>query len=321
MSGGGLRANSDPPSQAEAEKTGLELQSVLKASSLAQLRNIPADRILAMQAEFQLGASGGPVRFRPSVDAYFMPRTPREVFASGQQNDVPLLLGFTRDESSNDLRVATTADAYIAAARRYFGDRADEFLRLYPVNAGVASMGAAAARDGGMATSMRSWALGQLAKGRSATYIYMYAHPHPFAAGATFADLNPTTAGAYHTSEVPYFLLTQDIYNRIRKTRDWQDYDRRLARIMSDAIVAFAATGDPGTRVAQVSEVRSRAGARDGVRGRDSRDLVRQAADAVLRGLQSSWRGRTARGAPRASRLTRASIRCPRFPRASPRPR
>jgi para-nitrobenzyl esterase len=247
MSGGGLRAGSDPQTQAEAEKSGVELQQVLKVHSLAELRNVPADRILAMQAEFQLGASGGPVRFRPSLDAWFMPRSPREVFAAGQQNDVPLLLGFTRDESSNDLRTATTADAYMAAARRYFSEHSNEFLHLYPITAGVRAMGAAAARDGGMATSMRTWALGQLAKGRAPIYLYMYAHPHPYAPGAVFADLDPQTAGAYHTSEVPYFLLTQDVYNRMRRTRDWQEYDRWLANVMSDAIVAFAASGDPGT--------------------------------------------------------------------------
>jgi para-nitrobenzyl esterase len=98
-----------------------------------------------------------------------------------------------------------------------------------------------------MATSMRTWALGQLAKGRAPIYLYMYAHPHPYAPGAVFADLDPQTAGAYHTSEVPYFLLTQDVYNRMRRTRDWQEYDRWLANVMSDAIVAFAASGDPGT--------------------------------------------------------------------------
>lgn len=247
MSGGGLRAGSDPLTQEQAELSGLELQKALKASSLAELRNVPADRILAQQAEFQLGGTAGTVRFRPSLDTRFMPRTPRDIFAAGLQNDVPLLIGFTRDESSNDLRTATSAESYTAAVQRYFGDRSAEFLRLYPINGGVARMGAAAARDGGMATSIRSWALGQLARGAAPVYIYMYAHPHPYAPGATFADLNPELAGAYHTSEVPYFLLTQDAYNSLRRTRDWQQYDRWLANAMSDSLVAFATTGDPST--------------------------------------------------------------------------
>jgi para-nitrobenzyl esterase len=98
-----------------------------------------------------------------------------------------------------------------------------------------------------MATSIRTWALGQLEKGQSPAYIYMYSHPHPYEPGAAIADLNPATAGAYHTSEVPYFLLTQEVYNRIRKTRAWSDYDRQLANAMSDVLIAFATTGTPQT--------------------------------------------------------------------------
>jgi para-nitrobenzyl esterase len=249
MSGGGLRFNSDPPLRAEAERAGQDLQRLLNAGSLADLRALPADRILSAQAESQLGGSAGTLRFRPVIDGYFWPRSPREVFADGQQQDVPLLIGFTRDESSNELRTAKTVDEFRAAVQKYFPERAEEFLRLYPVkdDATVAAIGASAARDGGMATSIRSWALGQRARGAQPAYIYMYAHAHPYAPGARFADLNPLTAGAYHTSEVPYFLLTQDIYNRFRETRAWTQADRELAQTMSDVLVAFARTGKPAT--------------------------------------------------------------------------
>lgn len=247
MSGGGLRAGSDPITLRDAESSGIELQQTLKVSSLRELRDIPADRILAAQAEFQLGGTAGTVRFRPNVDGYFMPKTPREIFAAGEQNDVPLLLGFTRDESSNDLRTANSVHEFRAAAERYFGSRADEFLRLYSPTSDLARLGPQAARDGGMATSMRSWAFGQTLKGRAPVFMYMFARAHPYAPGAQFADLNPQTAGAYHTSEVPYFLLTQDVYNRLRTTRTWSEYDRDLARKTSDALVAFASTGSPVT--------------------------------------------------------------------------
>lgn len=249
MSGGGLRLGSDPITLAEAEQSGLELQRVLGMSSLAGLRNVPADRILAAQAEFQLGGTAGTVRFRPNVDGHFMPRTPREIFASGEQNDVPLLIGFTRDESGNDLKFARSIAEYQAAADKYFGSKAEAFLKLYPVrsDADVPAMGAAAVRDGGMATSIRSWALGQIDNGQAPAYIYMYSRPHPYEPGAVFADLDPATAGAYHTSDVPYFLLTQDVYNRIRQTRAWTDYDRQLADAMSDVLIAFATSGEPRT--------------------------------------------------------------------------
>ncbi len=188
------------------------------------------------------------------MDGYFLPRSPREIFAAGEQSDVPIIVGFTRDESSNELRSATTLDGLRTVAAKYFGDRAQEFLRLYPArtDAQVPALGAQAARDGGMATSIRSWALAQTTTGRAPAYLFMYAHPHPYAPGVQFADHDPAIAGAYHTSEVPYFLLTQDAYNRFRQTRIWTDFDRALAARMSDLLVEFARSGQPGVAALQL---------------------------------------------------------------------
>jgi para-nitrobenzyl esterase len=247
MSGGGLRTGSDPAPLDESERSGIEMQKAMRVQSLAELRSIPADRLLAAQAELQLGGTAGTVRFRPAADGYFLPRSPREIFAAGEQSDVPIIVGFTRDESSNELRTATTVEGLRTIAVKYFGNRAQEFFRLYPVrtDAQAAQIGAQAARDGGMATSIRSWALAQTATGKAPAYIYMYAHPHPYAPGVRFADHDPATAGAYHTSEVPYFLETQDAYNRFRVTRVWTDFDRSLAAGMSGLLVEFARSGRP----------------------------------------------------------------------------
>jgi para-nitrobenzyl esterase len=248
MSGGGMRFGVDLPAQVEAEASGLELEKALRVDSLSALRDIPADRILAAQAEFQLGGTAGTVRFRPNLDSHFMPRQPRETFAAGEQNDVSLLIGFTRDESSNDLRAAANIVQFREAAQKYFGERSKEFLRLYPATeADVSTKGAQAARDGGMATSMRNWAYAQIEKGREPVYMYMYAHAHSYATGVTFADLDPQVAGAYHSSEIPFFLLNLDAYNRIRQTRAWTEQDRALATTMSDVLVAFASHGTPQT--------------------------------------------------------------------------
>ena len=84
MSGGGLRAGVEPQTQQQAERSGLELEKALKVDSLAALRNVPADRIVDAQAEFQLGGTAGTVRFAPNVDARFMPRTPRAVRPIGR---------------------------------------------------------------------------------------------------------------------------------------------------------------------------------------------------------------------------------------------
>lgn len=249
MSGGGLRTGSELPTLEQAERSGIELQQAMRVQTLAELRSIPADRLLAAQAEFQLGGTAGTVRFRPAVDGYFLPRSPRAIFAAGEQSDVPILIGFTRDESSNELRSATTVDGLKAVADKYFGDRAAQFLRLYSArtDAQVPQLATQAARDSGMALAIRSWALAQSRSGKAAVYVYMHARPHPYVPGVRFADHDPMTAGAYHTSEVPYFLLTQAAYNRFRPTREWTDVDRALADRMSDLLIEFARSGQPGT--------------------------------------------------------------------------
>jgi para-nitrobenzyl esterase len=59
--------------------------------------------------------------------------------------------------------------------------------------------------------------------------------------------LDTTTAGAYHTSDVPYWLGTYNAFNLIRRTRDWTAWDRELSSDMQDVIVEFAKKGNPST--------------------------------------------------------------------------
>ncbi|MFB3854708.1 MAG: carboxylesterase/lipase family protein [Vicinamibacterales bacterium] len=228
---------------ADAEQAGLQLQAALEARSLAEMRLLPADVIYAAQR-----APGAP-RFQPVVDNYLLPAMPNEIFAAGRQNDVPAMLGYMRDESSNILRRAKTVEEYRAAARQLFGDAADEFLKLYPVasDADVAAAGAKAAREAGMESTMRAWARAHVKTGKAPIWINMFSRVHPYAPGVTFSDHDPKTAGAYHTGEVPYWFQTQDAYNMFRTTRNWTEYDRQLSDKLSDALIAFARTGNPNT--------------------------------------------------------------------------
>jgi len=69
---------------------------------------------------------------------------------------------------------------------------------------------------------------------------------HPFNPAVTIAD-HPEAVGAYHTSDVPYWLQTQDALNLFRPTRMWAQKDRELAEAMTASLIAFARTGDPRT--------------------------------------------------------------------------
>jgi para-nitrobenzyl esterase len=245
---GGPGLGPDTSALREGEQTGQKYQAALKAVSLAAMRQLPADKLLAIQNQC---IAGCPEKFqaRPIVDGYFMPQPALQRFANAQQNDVSLMLGFAHDESWAALMNARTLEEFRGAARTTFGDESPEFLKLYRPSsaADVSSTAAQAVRDGGMASVMRTWARAQKQTGKARVWFYMYSHAHPYAPGITFSDHDPASAGAYHTSEVPYFLQTQDALNLFRTTREWTPYDRELADEMSDCIVAFARTGNPAT--------------------------------------------------------------------------
>ena len=235
------------PALPAAEKVGLEVQTALGASSLAEMRLIQADKILAIQKDCQLGCAGT-IAVTPDIDGYVLPDTVPNIFAAGRQNDVATVAGFTSDESSNDLRTAANLEGYVAAARKLYGDQADRFLALYPAKTDeeARAMGLLAAREGLVEAGTRNWAMAQTKTGKAPFYMYMYSRVHPFAKDVQFFD-SPQKIGAYHTSDVPYWFGTQDAFNKFRVTRLWTEFDRALSDRMMDTLVAFAKTGNPAT--------------------------------------------------------------------------
>jgi para-nitrobenzyl esterase len=101
--------------------------------------------------------------------------------------------------------------------------------------------------NSGFAISVREWARAQARTGKQPAYLYLFTRVHPFTSGVTFSDLDTATAGAYHTSDVPYWLGTYNAFNLIRRTRDWTNWDRKLSNDMQDVIVEFAKTSNPST--------------------------------------------------------------------------
>jgi para-nitrobenzyl esterase len=238
---------------AEAEKTGLQVQDALKAKSMDDLRQIPADKIVALQEDCQLGCGSGTIRSSgPIVDGYFLPESPQEIFAAHKQSDVPVIVEFTHDESTNALRNAKNLQEYLAAAKQIYGANADEFLKLYPAttDAEAQEMGRAAARESIIEKTQRNWAIAQVKCGSAPVYVSMFTRIQPFTPGVVIAD-NPQAIGAYHTSDVPYWFGTQDSLNMFRTTRNWTPYDRDLSAKMTEVLIAFAKTGAPQTAAIQ----------------------------------------------------------------------
>ncbi|RYI01472.1 MAG: carboxylesterase, partial [Acetobacteraceae bacterium] len=79
----------------ENEANGVRLQTAMKASGIAQMRTIPADQIVNVAAADKIRFSG------PTIDGYFLPQTPEQVYADGRQVDVPLLVASVGNDNGS----------------------------------------------------------------------------------------------------------------------------------------------------------------------------------------------------------------------------
>ncbi len=249
----GCNFTSDGTALANAEKTGLQIQERLHAGSLDDMRQIAADRILALQSENQLGLKVDGIRLSgPVIDGAIYPAKRSDLMAKGAVNAVPLIASFNANDISfgfEKLLMAKTIAEYQAAATDLYGADAKTFLALYPAKSDgeVQSVARLAATEGGLELNAR--VCGQMAAAQGIkTYINEYSRVHPYTPGVKIADQNIATVGAYHTADIPYWFGTQDAFNRLRQTRNWTAWDRTLSAQMMAALIHFADTGNPDTK-------------------------------------------------------------------------
>lgn len=240
MSGGAFGEMMKPAPLAEAEGEGVALQKALGADSIEAMRDMPADRLIAVAAG---------VKRRPIVlDGSVVPAAPQSAFAAGTQSDVPMMIGFTQDEGFRSLGLIDSLADYAKAVRTAFPTDADRILRAYPARTLQEARRAARdiERDSTLGYQMAHWAKGQSAKGKAPVYAYLFTRVHPYRSDIVFADHDPATVGAYHTGDVPYWLGTLQSLNLFRVTRDWTAQDMALSDDMMERLLTFARTGTPG---------------------------------------------------------------------------
>lgn len=228
-----------PVPLATGEAQGLALQKALGASGIEAMRDLPGDRVLAVAATVP--------RSPIVIDGANITGAAEQVFAAHQQNDVPVMVGFTRDERFASVGPASTVTEYQAAVRKAFPQTGDQVLKAYPVkdDAGVQRALVDIMRDMSVGSQMYGWASANVKYGTQPAYGYFFTRRQPYAPGITFVDHDPATVGAYHTGEVPYFLRNLDSLNLFRQTRDWTPLDYQLRDTMSGLILSFARTGVP----------------------------------------------------------------------------
>lgn len=77
---------------AESEKRGIQFAEMAGVKSIADLRNIPASKLMEIGTNQAIGF------FALTIDGYFFPREPEAIYEAGQQAHVPLLVGWNSEE-------------------------------------------------------------------------------------------------------------------------------------------------------------------------------------------------------------------------------
>src|SRR6267142_3827964 len=242
---------------AEGEQNGIKFATNVGATSLAALR--------AMSAQQLLDATAKPGTPYPAatVDGYFFPKPPVEIYATGEQAHVPLLVGSNSEEINYFGvlgREKPTLENYRKALQRLYGDQADDVFKLYPASTETEVMDAARdlASDRFISYSTWKWLDLSTKTGGKPTYYYNYARPRPamraemgnstagLAGGVVkgppaAANPLPRPRGAVHSAEIEYAMGNLDS----NKVYAWTTDDYKVSRIMQEYFANFIKTGDP----------------------------------------------------------------------------
>ncbi|WP_395624089.1 carboxylesterase/lipase family protein [Sphingomonas daechungensis] len=208
-------------------EVGLTFAKRAGAKLLADLRRLPFAALLKLPFSPQF-----------NVDGYVLPKSPRDAYASGSQNDADLLIGTNASEGSFffDSRKVTTTNFDAVLERTY----PSILLRAIGASPGKTDSDArlaAVAIDSDLRFRWDMWAWARHASkaGRRPVYFYSFTQPPAYRSGHPLFGLGPT-----HGAELPYVFGNLD-----PNVADWSSNDRALSETVQLYWTNFAKTGDP----------------------------------------------------------------------------
>jgi para-nitrobenzyl esterase len=245
---------------AQGEQAGVKFAASLgkgDTPSLAELRAITAEQLL------EATAKPGQPWFTPTVDGYFFPKSPFDIFAAGEQARAPLLAGVNSEEMGffGVLgREAPTVENYRKALERLYPGKGEEVFKLYPASNETEVLDSAQclASDRFISYSTWKWVDVATKTGGKPTYYYLYARPRPamraemgdaqpgLAGGVVrgrqaAANPRPQSRGAVHSAEIEYAMGNLDL----NKVYAWTPDDYKVSQVMQDYFANFIKTGNP----------------------------------------------------------------------------
>jgi len=218
----------------DAEQNGVKFAAALGADSLSAMRAKPADELLAATAK------PGMPWMSITVDGYFFPKSPFEIYSQGEQAHVPLMVGSNSEENPYQVilgREAPTVENYRKALQRLYNDKADQIFKVYPATNEEEVKQAAQdlASDRFISYSTWKWIDVATKNGGHKTFYYLYSRPRFEPAPA------PPPRGAAHSAEIEYAMGNLES-NKVFK---WTPDDYKISKLMQEYFANFIKTGDP----------------------------------------------------------------------------
>ncbi len=211
---------------ADAEQAGEAYAKKAGATSLAELRKLPPDK---------LPSGWGSGAAWPITDGWVIPDDQHKLYEAGRYNDVAVLVGYNSDEGLSFSREKTPQE-FIASVQTRYGPFAEKLLAAYPVGKdSVPKTARDLARDAAFGWQTWSWALLQARTGKSKVFYYYFDQHAEHPAGSPEAD-----HGAPHGVDVPYVFQTLK-----RDDPQTTPGDLAIAELMSTCWTNFARHGDP----------------------------------------------------------------------------
>ncbi|MDZ7719834.1 MAG: carboxylesterase family protein [Balneolaceae bacterium] len=252
-----------PPVELEVgEQNGEKFAGIIGAESLQELREIPSDSLLNLT-----GQQGLP-RFAPTIDGYYFPKPPLEIFEAGEHADVPLFVGWNSQEMNFRAFLGQhepTIENYKKVVASEYESHASRILELYPAGNLEEMLQSATdlAGDRFIAFSTWKWADLHQKNSTSPVYQYYYTQPRPkmrpkyanstpgFAGGVQENDESaedemqqaqlPEPNGAVHSAEIEY-LMGNLSSNRVY---DWTETDYKVSAIFQNYAANFIHSKSP----------------------------------------------------------------------------
>ena len=252
-SGAAIAPTMAPVSLEEAEKQGMQFLESAGIESISALRKLSTREIYEKYNDSKRFG------FPMVIDGYLLPKTLPEIFASKQQAQVPLLVGWNSAEIPGMAftQGPITKETFVEKVRQNYPKKYEEFLELYPHGTSTEVEWAATnlASDNFIVYSTWKWFDLHRKNSDQPVYRYLYSKIRPplrdqskvsgLAGGTVERDSGapqmPKAIGAPHAAEIEYAMGNLHLVDDYAWTAD----DYKASATMQEFFANFIKTGDP----------------------------------------------------------------------------